>query len=772
MTARLRLVLVEDDPADGEIIARHLAKARLDCLIHRVQTEAGLLSALSTIQPDLIISDFTLPHFDGLRALEIANTHSPETPFIFVSGTLGEERAIEAMREGATDYVLKGNLARLSSSVERALRETSIRAKQREVERQRREQEVRLERLTRSYRMLSSTSSAILRLRDRTELLDEVCRIAVQQGSYDRVVVSLIDTNAKTLRAHACAGTDSKPLRAIDSAPLDSHTNPANLGQQAIHAAAPRIINDLATESQPTAHQQIWLAHGWLAVAALPLMVDGTAVGAMTLFSAQREVFDPAEVGVLLELTANLCFALQYLDKDEALNFLAYFDSLTGLAKRQLFCQRLAALLAPQARDSGTLTVLVFDVQKLGAVNDSLGRYVGDRLIEAIAARIRRTYQNSDCAAYFGGGTFALMLPTESAGDIEDAGRLMQGAAAQLFVEPYLIGAEELRPAIRCGVAFHPRDGGTADALVQNAEAALKAAREVNEKYMLYGLVTQRPTSRSLALEARLTGALDKEEYLLYYQPKVDIATGHIVGLEALLRWRDTQEGLVPPSLFVPLLERSGAIVEVGEWILKQAVRDLRTWISEGITTARVAVNVSPLQLRRRDFVQSVLSSTEPLDLEVAGLDIEITESMLMQDIELSIAKLGQLRDAGIGIAIDDFGTGYSSLRLLSRLPVDTLKIDGSFIQGIVDSPHVMTLIATIVSLARAFDMQTVAEGVESAEQMSMLRVVACDQAQGFYLGRPTPSADVPTVIRRLSQATAGTAEPTEREVLAQAAKR
>ncbi len=751
MKAKLRLVLVEDDPADGEIIARHLANAHLDCLIHRVQTEAGLLAALAEVQPDLILSDFTLPRFNGLRALTIANTHAPETPFIFVSGTIGEERAIEAMREGATDYVLKANLARLSSSVERALREASIKAQQRDAERQKNEHAARLERLTRSYRMLSHTSSAILRLRNRTELLDEVCRIAVKHGGYDRAVISLIDATSNSLKQRACAGVDSKPLRAMEFAALDANEKSMSLAQQAIHERAPRILSDLGTETAPTAHQQIGLAQGWRAVAALPLIIDGTAVGAMTLFSAQRGVFDQPEVGVLLELSANLCFALQYLDKDEALNFLAHFDGLTGLAKRPLLCQRLAQRLAAQASEGSSLTVVVFDIQKLGTINDTLGRYVGDLLIEAIAARIKKVYPSSECAAYLGGGTFALMVPTVDGADIEDTGRRIQGTAAQFLVEPFLIGEEQLRPAIRCGIAVHPHDGDAADALVQNAEAALKAAHEGNEKCMMYELVTRRPTSRSLALEARLTGALDKQEYLLHYQPKVDIADGQIVGFEALLRWQDGEAGLVPPSIFIPLLERSGAIVEVGEWILRQAVQDVRAWMAEGVVTARVAVNVSPLQLRRRDFVQGVLSSIEPFAGVAAGLDIEITESMLMQDIELSIRKLSELRDAGIGIAIDDFGTGYSSLRLLSRLPVDTLKIDASFIQGITDTPHVMTLVATIVSLARAFDMQTVAEGVETAEQLSMLRVVACDQAQGFYLGRPAPAVDIPALIRELS---------------------
>ncbi len=752
MQPKLKLLLVEDNATDAELITRNLLKAKLAFSLHRVETEAQLVSALSTLEPDLVISDFALPQFDGFRALEIVVEHSPGTPFIFVSGTIGEERAIEAVRKGATDYVLKTNLTRLSSAVERALRESAIRAEQRELERHRTEQEVRLQRLTRSYRMLSSTSSAILRLRNRAELLDEVCRIVVKLGKYERVVISLVDAHAKSLRPRACAGTDSKPLRAIDFAPIDSTAKSTSLAEGAIHSRVPNIVNDIGAQSQPTSQQQIWFAHGWTAVAALPLMIDGTPIGAMTLFSTERDAFDDAEVSVLLELTANLCFALQYLDKDEALHFLAYFDGLTGLAKRQLFCQRLGQMLAPGVSNGRSVTVLVFDVQKLGMVNDSLGRYAGDRLIEEIAARVKKTYQGSECTAYFGGGTFALALPDLGRSNTEDTGRMMQSAAAKLFVEPFRIGGQELRPAIRSGVAYFPHDGKTADALVQNAEAALKAAREDNEKYMMYALVTQRPTSRSVALEARLTGALEKQEYLLHYQPKVDIATGQIVGLEALLRWQDSQSGLVPPSLFVPLLERSGAIVEVGEWVMQQAVRDARNWVTDAGAPVRVAVNVSPLQLRRRDFVNTVLSNLQSTGGDQAYLDIEITESMLMQDIELSIRKLWQLREAGIGVAIDDFGTGYSSLRLLSRLPVDTLKVDRSFIQGIVDTPNVMTLVSTIVSLARAFDMLIVAEGVETAEQMTMLRMISCDQAQGFHLGRPTPAADVPAVIARLSQ--------------------
>jgi PAS domain S-box-containing protein/diguanylate cyclase (GGDEF)-like protein len=860
MNTTLRLVLVEDLEADAELVAWHLAKGGLDCAIHRVQTESAFTSALRNVKPNIILSDFSLPQFDGLAALAIAVAQAPETPFLFVSGTIGEERAIDALHRGATDYILKSNLSRLSAAVERALREATLKASQRRSEQQlratietsqdwiwetdiegrfrfcsgavatilgyepntligedfrsylheeeqhtasfllptagqslltgavacwrasdgqfrwlernvvsildvsgrvigyrgadrditlRREQEVRLQRLTRSYRMLSSTNSAILRLHNRSGLLDEVCRIAAHQGGYDRVVISLIDPFAKRLQPRAWAGADSTLLQSVEQAELESELGSVGVAEQAIRFEKPSVYNDLAAEQQALTHKEVLLAQGYLAVAAVPILIDGTAIGVITLLSSQREVFDEAEVRVLLELTANLSFALQYLEKDEAVQFLSYFDSLSGLAKRLLFCQRLARLMDSNQLEQRSWQVVVFDVQKLGTTNDSFGRHVGDRLIESIAVRLKQAHTDPESLAHFGGGTFAIRL--ENIGDAGDTGRLSQNVAAQLFVEPFSIEGQELRPSIRSGIAFYPHDAKSADTLVQNAEAALKAARETNEKYALYGLLPHRPTTRSVALEARLAGALERSEFLLHYQPKIHIASGRIEGFEALLRWQDAQEGLVPPSLFGPLLERSGAIVEVGEWVLLQALRDLRAWLAAGLEPGRIAVNVSPLQLRRRDFVDKVIRSIKPTIKNPSGIDIEITESMLMQDIELSIRKLATLREAGIGVAIDDFGTGYSSLRLLARLPVNTLKIDRSFVQNIADTPNVLTLVSTVISLARAFGMRTVAEGVETREQLRILRQIDCDEAQGYLFAPPAPASEIPSIILRLS---------------------
>src|SRR6185437_4457309 len=572
----------------------------------------------------------------------------------------------------------------------------------------RREQEARLRRLTRTYRMLSSTGSAILRLHERGELLQEICRIAVQQGGYERVVIGLREGAETHSRREVCAGENLMALRAVEQSLLQQSEAAATGGKTGgVNLAELALVENELSGSQlehgassvqgglSQQNRAQLLAQGYRSIAALPLTVDGTTVGTLLLLSRQAGVFDVAERQVLEELTANLGFALQYLQKDEAVQFLSYYDGLTGLAKRASFCQRLDRWLS--SMDRPACTVVVFDVQQLSAINDSYGRYIGDELIAQIAARFKQSH-DGESIAYFGAGTFALHC--DGAVASVESGRRLPTVVEQLFAEPFDIEAQQLRPAVRAGMAEHPQDATTADELVQRAEAALKAAREDNERYLPYASIRQRPDSRKLALEGRLAGALDRNELLLHYQPKVDLQSGRVVGLEALLRWQDAQDGLVSPAVFIPLLERSGAIAEVGEWVLQQAVRDAAAWRQRGETAVRIAVNVSPLQLRRRDFVERVLLRVRPAAAQPPVIDVEITESMLMQDLELSIRKLQELSAAGIGVAIDDFGTGYSSLRMLARLPVDTLKIDRYFIQGMSESANGVLLVSTVVSLA------------------------------------------------------------------------
>jgi EAL domain-containing protein (putative c-di-GMP-specific phosphodiesterase class I) len=305
-----------------------------------------------------------------------------------------------------------------------------------------------------------------------------------------------------------------------------------------------------------------------------------------------------------------------------------------------------------------------------------------------------------------------------------------------VFGVPFEVGETKLRLAARTGIALFPDDATDPEALLCNAEAALKKAKARGERYLFY---TQEMTARiaeQLALENRLRQALEKDEFVLHYQPKVDIEGRTMVGMEALIRWQSRELGLVPPLQFIPLLEQTGLILEVGAWALERAARDRRSWVEAGLMPPRIAVNVSAIQLRRGDFVET-LERAIAGGASPPGIDLEITESLIMEDIHASIEKLNAVRRLGVGVAIDDFGTGYSSLFYLARLPVEALKIDRSFVATMADEPTTMTLVETMISLAHSLRLKVVAEGVESEAQAKILRRLGCDELQGYLFSRP-----------------------------------
>jgi EAL domain-containing protein (putative c-di-GMP-specific phosphodiesterase class I) len=310
------------------------------------------------------------------------------------------------------------------------------------------------------------------------------------------------------------------------------------------------------------------------------------------------------------------------------------------------------------------------------------------------------------------------------------------------------VEGNELHLAANAGIALFPVDGDETDTLLRHAESALKQARTTGDRHLFYTQHLSESSSEKLAMESRLRRALENEEFLLHYQPKVDLETRRVTGVEALLRWQNPDMGLVQPSQFIPLMEETGIIVEVGAWALRQACMDRSRWADLGFKAPRIAVNVSTVQLRRNDFVRMVKNVLRTAGNE-PGIDIEVTESLIMQDAADNIAKLHAVRDLGVKIAIDDFGTGYSSLGYLTKLPVQVLKIDRSFVISMLDDPSAMTLVSTIISLAHALRLEVVAEGVESEEQAKILRLVRCDQMQGYLISRPIPFDDMTTFLGR-----------------------
>jgi EAL domain-containing protein (putative c-di-GMP-specific phosphodiesterase class I) len=319
----------------------------------------------------------------------------------------------------------------------------------------------------------------------------------------------------------------------------------------------------------------------------------------------------------------------------------------------------------------------------------------------------------------------------------------------EIFGVPFVIEGQELIVSVTAGVAVSPTDGSEAELLLQNADAAMRQAKSSSVRCLFYQRAMNATTAETLKLENRLRRALDREEFVLHYQPKVSLADGKIVGVEALIRWNNPETGMVPPIQFVPLLEETGLIVEVGKWVLRRALTDYQIWADAGLRAPRVAVNVSAIQLAQENFVDIVRGLIGEFGGASHGLDLEITESLLMKDFDANIAKLGAIRDMGIKIAIDDFGTGYSSLGYLAKLPIDALKIDRSFVITMADEADGMAIASTIISLARSLDLQVIAEGVEIEDQRRLLRLLKCDHAQGYLFHRPIPAAGIMELLQK-----------------------
>jgi diguanylate cyclase (GGDEF)-like protein len=675
----------------------------------------------------------------------------PDVPFIFVSGTIGEERAIEALLCGATDYVLKTNLARLAPAVRRALNEIASRT-------ERKRQQAQIARLNRVLRMLSGTNDLVARVRERAELLRETCRLAVNVGGYATAIVCSKTPGTFAAQPVASSGTDEALTTQLRAALAQSAAEESCAFGQTMKSGKAFVCND--TAQLPCADTLVELVKSRLCSAvSLPLIVDGTTIGILFLGASEPGAISDEELRMLREVSGNLSFALQYLQQDTKVRFLSHFDPQTGLAKRSLFCERISRLMASPTGRRSRHGVAVLDIERLSLINDSYGRRTGDLLLQHVAERLKRRFPQTESVAHFGGGTFALLRTLGDRSSDEMMTAVREDAAA-LFGEPFMIEDRPIPVAVRSGFAWFPDHGKDANTIVQNAEAALRSARAAGERQLHYSPERNSAMVGRLALEHKLRNALEKQQFELHYQPKVNVMTRRIEGVEALIRWRDPEAGLISPASFLPLLEESGMIVDVGAWVIRQAAEDCQAWLRNGLPM-RIAVNISPVQLRMPDFTAQFLSALRGWSTQAAGLDIEITEGVLTEDCAAEVKKLRMLRSVGVRIAIDDFGTGYSSLSRLSSLPIDTLKIDRSFVQPLPGDPSARILVKTIIALAKAFNLKTVAEGVELQEQLDYLWQSGCEQSQGYLHSKPIPAADFVELLERnkgvQSDARAGT---------------
>jgi diguanylate cyclase (GGDEF)-like protein len=909
----MRILILEDAPADAELSQRELRRAGLRFEALRVETRAAFERALREFEPDLVLSDFSMPTaFDGLTALGLTREHSPELPFIFVSGTLGEDRAVEAMKRGATDYVLKDRPQRLPFAVASALKEArdrgaSLRAGRKAQQRldvqhaiarvlaeapnfervpsellrvtcenmgftigvlwevdesadalrcthvwhaaspalekfaaetrnaasragtgmarrawktrmpvwvpdatvnpaspraahaaeaglhenlafpitvqgritgvvdffgpeahepepgllevfaaigtqigqfvERKNQQQKIARLNRIHAVLSGINSAIMRIRDRQELLEEACRIAVDHGRFGLVWVGLLDPETLDVTPVAAEGWGTDEMkRQLTSARADAPAGQGLVGN-AIRERQPRFINDLPAEpATGWKRRQEALRLGYRSSIALPLYAEDAVAGVLVLYAKEADYFTDDEIKLLTELAGDISFALDYLGKQEKLDHLAYYDALTGLPNRSLLHERLTQKMDDARLDGSQVAVLFIDVKRFRLINETLGRHEGDALLRDLAGRFRQLWPDPDHIARIAGDCFAGIIV--GAKDLSQIAYSVEKLLTMPLVRPFRAGNEELRLTTTGAIAVFPADGSDAEGLMQNAEAALRRAKAQGERYLFYRPEMNATVAEVLSLENKLRRALDKEQFVLHYQPKIGLAGRRVTGLEALIRWQDPEAGLVPPARFVPLLEETGMILEAGRWALHTVLKDRRAWQAEGVSAPRVAVNVSAIQLRRDEFVDVVREAIRGFPDGDHGLDLEITESLVMEDIEGNIRKLREIRDLGVSIAVDDFGTGYSSLRYLAKLPVNVLKIDRSFISTLDKEPDSMSIVSTIISLAHSLKLRVVAEGVDSREQLRLLELLKCDEIQGYIFSKPLPSPELVQLLR------------------------
>jgi diguanylate cyclase (GGDEF)-like protein/PAS domain S-box-containing protein len=597
--------------------------------------------------------------------------------------------------------------------------------------------EIKIKRLNRVHAVLSGINSLIIRVNDCKELFREACRIAVETGGFRMSMMCLVDRDPMTMSPVASAGKDPALIAMIERALASPEEAPKTMCGLAVLAKSEIVVQDIRIDPRVVFAKR-YAELGVRALAIFPVMVTDETECVFALYADDAHFFDAEEMTLLRELVGDIAFAIDHIGKQDRLGRLADYDELTGLANRSLFLERVGQYTQGEVNGRHRIAVLLMDLARFKNINDTLGRPEGDALLKQVAAWLALNRGDANLVARLDADHFGIVLPDVAPGP--DLERMLDDMLKAFVAHPFGVHDASLRVSATVGIAVSPDDGADAEALLRNAEFALKKAKARGHRYLFYTAAMTNAAEGKLGLETRLREALERDQFVLHYQPKVDLATGKVTGAEALIRWNDPRTGLVPPGRFIPSLEETGLILEVGRWALGEAAKDYLRWRAAGVAVGRIAVNVSPIQLRDPDFIKE-LEQIINLDAHVAaGLEIEITEGVIMEDVGHNIASLRAIRAMGLTVAIDDFGTGFSSLSYLARLPADTLKIDRSFITDMTQGPEGLALVSTIINLAHGLKLNVVAEGVETEEQSRLLRLLACDEMQGFIFSRPIPA--------------------------------
>jgi diguanylate cyclase (GGDEF)-like protein len=735
------ILIVDDDPTSLATLQQILGN---DYNLTFARNGTECLEDVKKHRPNLILMDIEMPGLNGYTLCRLIKSDplTENTPVIFISALqeIGDETA--GFSSGCVDYIIKP----VSPSIVRArvathlslVRATMLEryVKQLEVEK------AKTARLTRILAVMSDTNSAIVRIRAPQELTEEACRIAVDHGGFGVAWIGLA-SDSVALNLAACQGIDPGQLLEL----LLKATDKSRLGTIHEHVLNTReaiVCNDVRTPMEYALTCRDAETRGYLSIIGLPFFNNEKIIGVMVLYAREADYFDAEEIKLLKELAGDISFALQAIESEKRANFLAYNDGLTSLPNTALFLDRLGQLIQAAERSGNKVFVIMLNLDRFKQLNDTFGRHVGDQVLRILAKRLVDEFSNRCTVARVGADNFVL------AGDLldgADVGALCDQIVTSLN-EPFIVDGKRLEVLARLGVSMYPADAGSAESLFKNAEAALKQAKSFKARYSFYSPELNARIAEKMELENMLKSALKDNEFVLHYQPKVDLRTGQIVGAEALIRWRHPERGMISPIEFIPLAEETGLIVQIGEWVIRTVCAQQAAWRRDGVPILPVALNLSALQFRDGDLLYILSKAISDHDMMAGMVELELTESLVMQNPEAAGEAMRAFRDLGFKLSLDDFGTGYSSLAHLKRFPFNTVKIDRAFVTDITQNPGDAAIASAIIGMAHSLSMNVIAEGVETEGQLKFLRNRECDQMQGYLFSRAIQADDFGSMLR------------------------
>ena len=846
MNMPLQVLVVEDSDDDCLLLLQELKRGGYIPSYRRVDTPEAFADALDNQTWDIIFGDYSMPQFSGTQALSMTRSRGLDTPFIIVSGTIGEDTAVSAMRAGAQDYITKGSYKRLLPAVERELREVVLRREQARAQVERRAADDRFrniltiaadaivaidedQRITLFNRgaerifgytndevsgqlldiLLPShavqahrrqikdfahgavnarsmndrrevsgrrkngeefpaeasiskltengrtTFTVILRDitdRKRTEqelrLLQSITQAASEAGDVHAALAVTLDKVGETTGwalaqawVPSAAGTvlECSPAWHCCASGLEEFRN-ASLGfvfapgeglpGRIWSTKQPLWIRDVGSEVNfPRAH--LARSAGLTTAMGIPVLAGTEVVAVLEFFGREGRDQDARLIQLVAAVAAQLGSVIQRKRTEERLHYLAHYDTLTGLPNRVLFTDRLQQAMFEADRHVRLVAVAFLDLDRFKTINDSLGHGIGDLFLKAVAERLASCVREGDTVARLAGDEFTLILADIRVAD--DAARVAQKILDSIAHPFHLVG-HELYTSASLGITLYPLDDQDIEGLLRNADIAMYRAKESGgNSYEFHAADLTSKAQARLTLENALRRAIEREEFELYYQPVVELESGRMTGIEALIRWRHPERGLVAPDEFIPLAEETGLIMPIGEWVLRTACQHYRDCGPALGKALRLAVNVSPRQFDRGQIFDVVTRVLEETGFDPHLLDLEITETLLMQNAEAVLKTMHDLGALGVNFSIDDFGTGYSSLSYLKHLPIGLLKIDRTFVRDVPSDGNDAAIVSAIISMAHSLGLQVIAEGLETYEQLEFLRKQGCDAIQGNY---------------------------------------